>query len=82
MYYKTNIMTTNVYAIEYPCDDSFYGFQLDMVCDSFDKVFEKLKEKCYLHKYIYCPDKKYKYERDRNSTKEENNNIYCYKPSV
>ena len=65
-------MTTNVYTIESPCEDSYYGFQLDLVCDSFDKALEKLKEISRLDKHIHPPVSKHNI----------NKYTVCYKPSI
>ena len=51
----------NVFAIESPCDDAFYGFQSFAICSSFDIVSEKLTNICKTTiKYNYFPEKKHK----------------------
>jgi hypothetical protein len=72
----------SVFAIQLPCDDSFYGFQLDMICDSYNNVLEQLRDRCTPAKYLYLPDAKHKYQRQNNKIKDIEENIICHKPAI
>lgn len=74
----------NVFAIEYPCDDAFYGFQLQTICSSFDTATEKLKNSCKeVMKYNYYPEEKHKFGLVKsNSSNTQKNIICCYRPLI
>tara|TARA_B110000285_G_scaffold161826_1_gene180751 strand:- start:828 stop:1331 length:504 start_codon:yes stop_codon:yes gene_type:complete len=77
----------NVFAIESPCDDAFYGFQSFAICSSFDIVSEKLTNICKTTiKYNYFPEKKHKLGlilRDKDTDFDTKKNIMCcYQPGI